>query len=284
MPPPITDQNELKLSQPSFDKIKRLIYDKAGIDLQNGKEQLVAARLAKLVRAHHFQSYDQYLDFVAADRSTNSLIELVDALTTNFTSFLREPAHFEFMQRIIFPALASRPQIKIWCAAAATGEEPYSLLFSALENLAGSGRSCQILATDISTKALATARQGVYPADRFSPVPKDWLPKYLLRGSGDAAGLYRVKPDLQKLMEFKQLNLIEPYNLNGQFPLISCRNVMIYFDKPTQQKVVDRLVMHLEPGGYLFIGHSDGLTGITHKLTFVQPAIFQKPGAPGGLK
>ena len=283
MPQAQYDEAVQPLSNRCYETVKRLVYEKAGIDLSAGKQQLIAARLAKLVRLHKLRSYDEYVEQLLADRTTNSLVELIDAISTNFTSFLREPAHFDFMRKTVLPAIKDRSEIRVWCAASATGEEPYSLVFTAYEELGPlTGRSFRLLATDISTKALATARKGIYSQDRFTPVPKDWLPKYLLRGERESAGLFQVKPEIRQQVEFKQLNLIESFDLHATFPLISCRNVMIYFDKPTQQRVMDRLVAHLEPGGYLFIGHSDGLAGVNHPLRFIQPAIYQKAGALGG--
>ncbi|MGC2658241.1 MAG: protein-glutamate O-methyltransferase CheR [Bryobacteraceae bacterium] len=272
-----------KLSARSFETVRRLVYDQAGIDLRPGKEELVAARLARLVRVHNLASCDAYVERLLADRTSNSLTELIDAISTNHTAFLREIAHFEFFERYIAPKLARRSEIYLWCAAAATGEEPYSLLFSALEILGPSAaKACRILATDISGKALATAERAIYSEERIAPLPKDWLRRYFLRGEAESKGLYRVKPEYRGQVEFRKLNLIEPIALGGQFPLISCRNVMIYFDPPTQRRVVESLAAHLEPGGFLFIGHSDALTGAHPLLTPVRPAIFQRIGGASG--
>lgn len=262
-----------------FEKIRDLVYQRAGIDLREGKENLVTARLTKKLRETGCRTYEEYLERVVNDPSGESLISLIDALTTNFTSFLREPAHFDFLRDQILTKIGSRDRVEVWCAAAATGEEPYSLAFTLLEALGMSALPrCRIVATDISTKALENARRGVYAAERFSGVPKEWLPKYLLKGDGDFTGYYRVKPEIARIIEFRRLNLIENFNHANSFPLISCRNVMIYFDKPTQEKVVNRMVSFLEPGGYLFVGHSEGLTGIDHGLRFVKAATYQKPG------
>lgn len=279
MPPPtlLEPHPKLRLSARSFETVRRLVYDKAGIDLREGKEILVAARLAKLVRIHNLSSCDEYVDRLLADRTTNSLMELIDAISTNHTAFLREIAHFDFLQRHILPALADRLEVRIWCAAAASGEEPYSLLFSVLETPAFSATaSCHLLATDISRKALTAARNGIYAEDRLAPLPRNWLPRYFLRGQGESTGLYRVKTEFRNRIEFSRLNLIEPISLGRHFPLISCRNVMIYFDPATQQRVVDSLVAHLEPGGFLFVGHSEVMTGNHPSLVSVQPAIFQR--------
>lgn len=268
------------LSPRTFEKICRLVYDKAGIDLKGGKEQLVSARLSKKLRETKSRTYEEYLSGVEADRTGESLMALIDALTTNFTSFVRETAHFDFLKQTILPRLAGRDTVEFWCAAAATGEEPYSLIFTMLDAFGTTAKaSCRLLATDISSRALEAAQKGVYPAERFAACPREWLPKYLMRGDGDFKGLYQVKPAVVRRIEYKRLNLIESFNVGRQFPLISCRNVMIYFDKPTQEKVVNRLASFLEPGGYLFVGHAESLAGITHPLKFVKPAIYQNVGA-----
>jgi chemotaxis protein methyltransferase CheR len=262
-----------------FDKVRKLLYEQAGIDLRPGKEALVSSRLSRGMREKGCPSFEAYVDRAAADATGEGLLDLIDALTTNFTSFLREPAHFEFMRRKILPALAARPRLEIWCAAAATGEEPYSIAFTVLDVLgAGAAPRCRILSTDISTRALDKARRAVYPADRFSGVPGEWLPRYLLKGEKDSAGLYKVRPEVARMVQFERLNLIEPARSSASFPLIWCRNVMIYFDQPTQERVVQRLERSLEPGGYLFVGHSESLSAVRHSLEFIQPAIYRRPG------
>ena len=275
------------LAPRTFEKIRRLVYEKAGIDLKDGKQQLVSSRLGKKLREHNCRTFEEYLKNVETDSTGQGLVALIDALTTNFTSFLRETAHFEFLQKEILPKLARRETVDVWCAAAATGEEPYSLLFTMLDHFdAAPGPQCRVLATDISTRALQVASKAVFPAERFSNVPKEWLPKYLLRGHGEFEGFYQVKREIARNVEFRRLNLIESFNPGRSFPLISCRNVMIYFDKPTQERVVQRLASFLEPGGYLFVGHSESLTGTDHPLRFVRPAVYQKkearPARQGG--
>lgn len=268
---------QTQLSDQTFEKIRRLVYDQAGISLQDGKQPLVISRLNRKLRETGAKSYEEYLRGVEGDKTGQSLISLIDALTTNFTSFLREPAHFDFLRNTILPKLARRDSVEIWCAAAATGEEPYSLIFTMLDVLGRSPAArARVLATDISMGALATAREATYPAERFAGVPQEWLPNYLLRGDGKYDGLYRVKPDIANLIEFRRLNLVEPFTMQGSFPVIFCRNVMIYFDKPTQARVVHRLAMFLEPGGYLFVGLSESLMGVQHELRFVKPAVYQK--------
>jgi chemotaxis protein methyltransferase CheR len=278
--PDLEVEGAATLTPQTFDRIRRLVYDKAGIDLKKGKEQLVSARLARKLRETGTASYEDYMRRVETDRTGESLVAMIDALTTNYTSFMRETAHFDFLKQVILPKLAGRNSVDIWCAAAATGEEPYSLMFTMLDALSGIGAPpCRLLATDISTRALDAARKGIYPAERFDACRREWLPKYLLRGDGDFTGLYQVKPEVARRIEFRRLNLVENFDPGRKFPLISCRNVMIYFDQPTQERVVNRLVSFLEPGGYLFVGHSERLAGINHTLRLLKPAIYQN-GSP----
>jgi chemotaxis protein methyltransferase CheR len=194
---------------------------------------------------------------------------------------LREPAHFEFLCNHIVPELAGRDRMRIWCAASSTGEEPYTLAFSLLEALpAGSRAQVEIVASDISTRVLETAQRAVYPAERLQGVPLALQSKYFLRGEGASKGFYKVKPEVRKLVQFRRVNLVEAYPDMEPFPVIFCRNVMIYFDKPTQERVVNRLSHYLEPGGHLFIGHSESLMGTDQPLDYVRPAVYRKPG-PG---
>jgi chemotaxis protein methyltransferase CheR len=272
------------LSSQDFSRIRTLVYERAGIDLRDGKQTLVSARLGKQVRASGCRSFADFLTGVESDQTGESLTALIDALTTNYTFFFREPDHFQFLRETVLPSLASRQRMAIWCAAAATGEEPYTLAMVLLETFGvtpGMARP-SVLATDISTRALAAARRAVYPLERFEGVSKALLPKYWLRGEGPSAGLYKAKPELIRVVEFAPLNLIKPFTHSALFPVIFCRNVMIYFDKPTQQRVVDRMCLFLEPGGYLFLGHSESLSATQHSLEYAGPAVYRRPGGVGG--
>jgi len=262
-----------------FDRICRLVHERSGIELGDGKQALVSSRLGKKLRASGCASYEEYLKQVEGDGTGESLMALIDALTTNYTSFLRESSHFDRLKQIL-PALASRPSIQIWCAASATGEEPYTLAITMLEALGREAHSrCHVIATDISTQALRAARRGVYPLDRLQEVPQAWFSRYWLKGEGEHAGMCKVKPEVARMVEFRRLNLIERFMLPGLYPVVFCRNVMIYFSKETQEHVVARIAQFLEPGGYLFVGHSESLTGITHALESVAPAVYRKPRA-----
>ncbi|HUE01803.1 MAG TPA: protein-glutamate O-methyltransferase CheR, partial [Bryobacteraceae bacterium] len=254
-----------KLKPHEFDAIRRLAYEKFGLDLRKGKEELVAARLGKRMREGGFGSFDEYYRHVVGDASGEALVGMIDSLATNHTSFLREAAPFEFLRENVWPGLRERLRIELWSAACSTGEEPYTLAFSLFEQLGAQAfKKVRILATDISTKALDAAHRAVYPAERFSTMPPAWLRQFLLRGEGRWKGSYRIKPEVRSQVEFARLNLVESFSQRSLFPVILCRNVMIYFDKVTQEGVVNRLASCLEPGGYLLIGHAESLTGIKH--------------------
>jgi chemotaxis protein methyltransferase CheR len=276
-------QEPKALSDRTFEKIRKLIYEQAGIDLRQGKQTLVSARLGKKLRETGLRDYDTYLDNVIADKTGESMIALIDALTTNYTSFLREPQHFQFLRDEILPAVAKRRQIDLWCAAASTGEEPYSLAFTLLDVLGPVALTqARILSTDISTRALATASQGIYAADRLTGMPANWRSRYMSPGQGTYQGFYQVRSEVKRMVQFQRLNLIESFTHSGTFPLISCRNVMIYFDKSTQQSLVNRMAHYLDPGGHLFIGHAESLSGIEHGLKFIAPAIYQRHTSGSG--
>lgn len=282
---PTFDDTPCSLKASEFAKIRQLAYDTFGLDLHSGKETLVSARLGQHIRKSGCRSFDEYYLRVVGDSTGESLIHLIDALTTNHTSFFREPAHFDFLRKEFLPQLKNRESINIWSAACSTGEEPYSIAMCILEEIgtAAPGQ-VRILATDISTRVLAKAGQGIYPAERFEGLPGIQFRKFWLRGEGDWAGCYRAKKELRALVEFRRMNLMEPVPQIGHFPLIFCRNVMIYFDKPTQQRVVDRLAGCLEPGGYLLTGHAESLMGIEHGLKYVQPAVYRNVSSGGREK
>jgi chemotaxis protein methyltransferase CheR len=269
-----------------FEKIRRLAYDHFGLDLSSGKQGLVAARLGKVLRELGFTSFQTYYDYVQADRSGAALAKMVDHLTTNHTSFFREPRHFEFLRKTIFPMLRNRSQIHLWSAACSTGEEPYSIAMSLLEESPHDAMDkVKIKATDISTRVLETARRGVYKEERFSDFGAGLLKRYLTKGQSSSGITYQFKTEVRSMVQFEHLNLMQKLPAGYLASVIFCRNIMIYFDSPTQQSLVARLTEHLEDGGYLFIGHSESLNTISHGLTYVCPAIYRKQGAAraGGL-
>jgi len=262
------------LARHEFEQIRDLAYRTFGLDLKTGKEELVSARLRRLVHSGGFRSYQEYYRSVLQDTSGASLATMIDALATNHTSFLREPDHFEYLRSDILPKLAGRESIDVWSAACSTGEEVWTLAMVLKEALPN--RLFQITATDISRKALAFAERAEYPAERCRALPPSWLSRYFV-SDGAPPVAWRVGPKLRPAVSFHRVNLLERYSWGRQFPVIFCRNVMIYFDAPTQEAVIQYLSSCLLPGGHLFIGHSESLTRVSHSLEYVKPAIYRRP-------
>jgi len=262
-----------------FDQIRRLAYRACGLDLKAGKEDLVNSRLFRLLRDGRFRSFHEYYRSVLEDRTGVALAHMIDALATNHTSFLREPEHFDFLRAHAAELARSRGTFEVWSAGCSTGEEVWSL--ACLLDQVLPGARTRIWGTDISNKALAVAGQAVYPAERCRPLPAGWLARYF-EAQADPARQYRASAALRDRAVFRRLNLIERLCWAQQFPVIFCRNVMIYFDRPTQEAVVRQLEQALEPGGYLFIGHAESLARIPHSLEYVRPAVFRRPPAKGG--
>jgi len=267
------------LNEREFEKISQLAYQHFGLDLSPDKQSLVAARLGKTLRELSLTSFQDYYNYVKADRTGAALAVMVDQLTTNHTSFFREPAHFQFLRKTVFPALLTRSQIHIWSAACATGEEPYSIAMALLEESPrAAAAKVKIKATDISHRVLETARLGVYGKDRLSAIPLSMRNRYLLKLPGQPDNRRRFSDGVRSMIEFEHLNLLAAMPPRYLCSVIFCRNLMIYFDRSTQQRLVQRLSQHLEEGGYLFIGHSEGLASISHDLEYVCPATYKKPG------
>jgi chemotaxis protein methyltransferase CheR len=275
--PPADTFTPPALNESEFAQIRQLAYRKLGLDLKEGKQTLIVTRLSKELRRLGLQSFTEYCRHVASDRSGEALVEMGDALTTNFTGFLREQAHFHFLRTELTAKLRRTGPVDIWSAASSTGEEPYSILFTLLDAL-GPAADVRVLATDISTRALKAGTAAVYEADKVADLPPGWLQRYFLKGNGQWQGSFRVRPEYRERVSFRRFNLVTDQPGNSRFPAIFCRNVAIYFDKPTQAAVARKLASVLEPGGYLFIGHSESLHGMDHGLSYVQPALYRKHG------
>ena len=261
------------LKPSDFQRLQQLAYQKFGFDLREGKEDMVSARLSSRVRELGFGTFSGYLDHVTSSAGSQDFVEMVDLLTTNFTSFFREIAHFQFLEKFLASPRARQKPVRLWSAACSSGEEPYSLAIACLE---AGVPDFRIVATDISSRILQKAKSGTYPSDRLSGISPEQKHRYFLCGHGKSEGLCRVKPGLKDAIDFQSVNLVQPYSHPTTFSMIWCRNVMIYFDKPTQERVVNTLASWLEPEGYLLIGHSEALNGIAHPLRYIQPAIYQK--------
>jgi chemotaxis protein methyltransferase CheR len=262
------------LSPPEFERIRQLARKSFGLDLKAGKEELVSSRLRKLVRDGGFRSFHDYYRHIVEEPSGLALSSMIDALATNHTAFNREPAHFEFLRTEVLPRMTLRRPLEIWSAACSTGEEPWTLGF-VLNDALPSGR-IHITATDISTRALRFAERAVYPADRCEGLPAAWRARYF-EPVETPEPAWRVSARIRRQATFQRVNLVERYAWPRRFPLIFCRNVMIYFDSGTQTEVVRQLAEWLEPGGYLFVGHAESLTRISHPLEYVRPAVYRKP-------
>ncbi len=267
-----------ELSDRDLSSIARLVYDACGINLHEGKRALVAARLQKRLRHGGFRTFRQYIRYVRTDATGREMTALLDAIATNHTSFFREPRHFEFLAGTVLPPLVARTgPLSIWSAGCSTGEEPYTIAMLLLDQLGvGAGQRVRLTATDLSTRALATASAGVYKSARLDEVPPGYSSRYFVKGVRTQHGFVRLTPTVRTLVEFKWGNLLEPGDLPASQDVIFCRNVMIYFDRAVQQRVIAGLEQRLAPGGYLFVSHSESLGSVDHGLRWVAPSIYQR--------
>lgn len=274
---------QLSVSPALFRKFQKLVYAETGIWLGNSKTALLCGRLYRRLSTLGIPTLEQYYERVSATNGRDELARMIDAITTNETRFFREPKQFDFLVQSVFPrwqteadqGVRSR-QVRIWSAGCSSGEEPYSLAMLFAKHLpADLGWDVRLLATDISNRVLEKARQGVYELDRAGDIPKDLLRRFMLQGIRNRQGQMKVQNAIQQMVEFRQLNLSqEPYSVQGPYDLIFCRNVLIYFDAASKQKVVGNLVGHLTPGGFLFVGHAENLTNLSSQVRSVEPSIY----------
>ncbi len=266
----------VELNAKQFERVSQIVYDHAGINLKRGKEALVKARLAKRMRVLGIQSIDAYMKFLEADKSGKELDFMIDVMTTNKTNFFREPAHFDYLKDRILPKLSGR-KMRLWSAACSSGEEPFSMAILLREAMPGiDGKDILILGTDISRQMLGKAKRAHYAESTIRDIPSDILRKYFTRLKNGGETIYRVNDNVRGLIRLAWLNLMDVWPMKGPFDVIFCRNVMIYFDRQTQQKLVNRFYDLLRPGGHLFVGHSEGLTAITHDFKYIRPATYRK--------
>ncbi|GAB4256222.1 MAG: protein-glutamate O-methyltransferase [Methylomicrobium sp.] len=264
------------LERYEFEWIRDYLYERAGIVLNDSKKALVCGRLEKRVRHYGFNSYSEYFrifDQPGFERETQTAIDL---LTTNETYFFREPKHFEFLANHFFPACRPGQKLRFWSAASSSGEEAYTLAMLAAEHAVT--HHWEIVGTDISTRMLDKAKRGLYPIAAADKIPKPLLKKHCLKGGGEYDGLFLIDTALRSRVQFMRANLIEKLPDLGGFDVIFLRNVMIYFDVRTKQRLIERIQQHLRPGGYFFISHSESLNGIDSDLRLVSPSIYRKPG------
>ncbi len=259
-----------------FTHIAQRLYELCGINLKDGKEELVKARLQKRLRVLGMSGFDEYIAMLDTPAGAGEVVTMVDLLTTNTTSFYREPEHFTFLAQQVLKPLAGVRKLRLWSAGCSTGAEPYTLAIHLHESLPDLGQwDVRILATDISTRVLDKAKAGVYSPEEVADVAPPLRTKYFTRTEDDD---FAVGQEARRLISFARLNLMEEWPMRGPFDAIFCRNVMIYFDKPTQEKLVERYRRLLTPQGYLFVGHSESLTGITHGYRYAAPAVYRNAG------
>jgi chemotaxis protein methyltransferase CheR len=268
---------EFQFSSADFERVRELIYKHAGISLSPIKQDMVYSRLARRLRARGDRTFAEYLD--RAQREPDEWETFVNSLTTNLTSFFREAHHFDILAERL-KKHGGRPPFRLWCSAASTGEEPYSLAITACEAFNTLTPPVQIIATDIDTNVLATAEKGVYGMDRVDRLSKERMQRFFLKGTGAQAGFARVRPELQRLIEFKRINLLDKtWAVQGPFDVMFCRNVMIYFDKPTQHEILKRFMPMLKPDGLLFAGHSESFLHAADIFRSLGRTVYERTDA-----
>lgn len=271
-------QQKGNMDTKTFDTFRRIFYDTAGININDNKLALVSARVGKRMRELGHTSDRDYLKFLIDDSTGEEMVHLLDVISTNVTHFFRESRHFDVLTAVVkeWVSLGLR-KIKVWSAGCSSGEEPYTLAMVLREAIGERGVEARILATDLSTRILQKAAAGEYDERKTADMPAVYRDRYFdKQGRGDSA-VYRASEGLREMIRFTRLNLSTvPFPMQGPFDVIFCRNVMIYFDRPTQQTLVQKLAHHLHTGGYLLIGHSESLNGLDQPLTYVQPAVFRK--------
>lgn len=268
------------LSADRFNRLAALIYDETGIKMPRTKATMLEGRLRRRVRDTGTASLNAYCDLLLADPTANGEIDhLINAVTTNKTDFFREPGHFDFLAGTVLPTMLAqgRRRIRTWSAACSTGAEPYTMAM-VLDRFAEANRmEYGILATDIDTEVLETARRGIYPAEQVDPVPSVMRQRYVAASTDRRAAKVRIAPELRSAIGFARLNLMDThYPVGEPMDIIFCRNVLIYFDKPTQEAVVRRLCDCLRPGGYLFLGHSESIAGMDLPVKTVSYTVFER--------
>lgn len=266
-----------------FAKIADIAMDRWGLNLTEKKEQLVSNRLSKFMRKSEFEDIDSYLNHLETDADEEDFLVFFDLLSTNVTSFFREMQHFEYLEREFYTALArgnlTLPgrRIRIWSAGCSTGPEPYSLAMHATKYLPDIDTwDFKILATDLANSAITEAKQAIYPADMIKKLDRELVKKHFLKGKGANAEQFKVAKHIRDLVTIRRLNLMDDWPIKGPLDIIFCRNVMIYFDKPTREKLVSRMYDILRPGGILAVGSAETLSALETKFRTIQPSVYVK--------
>ena len=274
--------NNYELKNSDFEKIRKIIYEQCGINLHEGKKELVKARLGKRLRDGNYNSFADYCSYVTTAEGTDELVAMIDSISTNLTSFFREESHFARLRLIVSAILEKndtrgfKDRFKIWSAGCSTGEEPYTLAITVREAVGQRPFDFTILATDISTKVLRIAEGGIYSQEKIKNIATPILKKYFQIGTDHSEGHYRIKTEIKNVIDFQRFNLMHKFPAQSQLDIIFCRNVMIYFDKQTQGVLVNKFYDSLNKGGYFFVGHSESLTGLNHQFKYIEPSVYQK--------
>ena len=275
-----------KLTDGQFSRLQRFIEGELGIRMPPVKKVMLESRLQKRLRLLRIREFETYLDLAFSEQErAGELIHLIDVVTTNKTDFFREPDHFDILMQRLLPdmylneGIGRREPMQVWSAASSTGEEPYTLAMVLAEFAREQNDfNFRVLGTDISTRVLEAGRKAIYPEERVAPVSEELRKRYLLRSKESDRRLVRIRPELRRQVSFKRQNLMDDrYDIEGSFHIIFCRNVIIYFERPNQERILTSLVRHLRPGGYLFLGHSETLAGMSLSLQSVAPTVYRKP-------
>jgi len=277
----LEEMRDFTLSNNEFNQIRKLVIEHTGISLSDAKRNLVYGRLAKRLRKTNIGDFGSYIALLESPEGKDELANFTNAITTNLTSFFRENHHFEFLKSDVLPNLlkinSDTKRIRIWSAGCSTGEEPYSIAMTVREMIPESkGWDIKILATDLDTNVLAHAQAGVYSLERINNVDKTCLKRWFLRGKGEQSDSIKVRSELQNMITFRQLNLMEPWPLKNQFDIIFCRNVVIYFDKPTQRVLFKRYHDVLKDTGHMFIGHSETMFKVSEDFQLIGNTTYIK--------
>ncbi len=277
------DYFKAKMTDKDFNQLSQYITTNYGIKMPPAKRVMLQSRLHKRLRELNITTYKEYSEYIFSEKGAEEIIKMVDLVSTNKTDFYREPKHFDFLRETILPEFSLRhgkgTKLKIWSAGCSSGEEAYTLAFVISDYLLQNGNpfDYQIIGTDISTRILQKANDAIYPEKRVEPVPIETKRKYLLKSKNQENKLVRVVPALRAKTSFRRLNFMDDnYNMDNDFDIVFCRNVLIYFDRPTQEKVINNLCSKLKKGGYFFLGHSESINGLDVPLVQLKPTIFLK--------
>lgn len=273
---------EFAFTEENFERVRKLIYEHAGISLKPSKQDMVYSRLARRLRVNGMDNFQDYLAFLENNNGAE-WEAFVNALTTNLTSFFREPHHFPLLAEHVAGQKGKHP-VSLWCSAASTGEEPYSMAMAMVDTFGSFTPPVSIIASDLDTQVLAKAEAGIYPLERIEKLPEDMVRRFFLKGTGKQSGFVRVRAELRAMITFRQVNLLDSnWPVRGPLDAIFCRNVMIYFDKQTQLRILERFAPLLHPDGLLFAGHSESLHNAAHLFKLRGKTVYElaKHNSPG---